>query len=39
LTLALHLDGAYATADPASGRKVGARAELRERVVLLSDLP
>jgi predicted nucleic acid-binding protein len=38
LALALHLDGAYVTADRRFWQKASARAELRERVVLLSDL-
>jgi predicted nucleic acid-binding protein len=39
LALALHLDGAYVTADRRFWQKASARAELRERVVLLSGLP
>jgi predicted nucleic acid-binding protein len=38
LALALHLDGTYVTADRRYCQKARARDELRDRVVLLSDL-
>jgi predicted nucleic acid-binding protein len=37
LALALHLDGTYVTADRRFWQKAGARDDLRDRVVLLSD--
>ena len=38
LALALHLDGTYVTADRRFWQKAKARDDLRDRVVLLSDL-
>jgi predicted nucleic acid-binding protein len=38
LALALHLDGTYVTADRRFWQKAGTQDELRDRVMLLSDL-